>query len=185
MVKPDESNYFLIANQLWEHKNHEFVFKAFNIFLKINPKSKSKLLCTGYLQDYRNSNHTSKLQTLISELNLEGRIIFLGYLNREVFLNYLLYSNALIQPSLFEGTPGGLSTADAISYGVEVLLSNIDVNKEVNKGVYHFFDTNNISSLVNLMCRNYSPDPKNRIKNSISLNNSSIKNYGDLLYKNI
>lgn len=183
--KPDESNYFLIANQLWEHKNHDFAFIAFSKFLIRHPNSSAKLFCTGYLQDYRNSSHSQKLKNLISELNLDDRVEFLGYLKREDFLNYLIYSNALIQPSLFEGTPGGLSTADAISYGVEVLLSNIDVNLEVNIGNYNFFDLNDVDSLVNLLSRNFNVNINERLKLSEDISVSSIHNYGELIYKNI
>ena len=49
-------------------------------------------------------------------------------------------SKALIQPTLFEGGPGGGSVYDAISLDVPIILSNIEVNQEVKYNKTLFFN---------------------------------------------
>jgi len=183
--KPAYDNYFLIANQLWEHKNHTFAIKAFKDFIDNNPESNTKLLCTGYLHDHRNISHNNKLLNLIKNLNLEEKIIFLGYLSRDEFLNYLTYANAVVQPTLFEGTPGGLSAADSVSYGVDVFLSDIKVNKEVDKGTLYYFDINKLSSLSKLYESSIKVDIVERLEKSKELSESSKDRYSNLIYQNL
>ena len=170
---PIEKDYFLIANQLWEHKNHIYAIRAFKKYVELNPNSNTKLLCTGYIHDHRNSLYSQKLFDLIKDEDLKERVVFLGYLNRKEFLNYLVFAKALIQPTLFEGTPGSLSTADAVSYGVDVFLSDIQINREVNQGNIKYFDINNINSLVMLL-NDYKPKSINeRLENSKDISTES------------
>ncbi len=183
--KPDHEDYFLIANQLWEHKNHIYAVESFYEFLLNNPDSKTKLLCTGYLQDHRNTSHGKKLFKMIGEKNLKDKILFLGYLDRNEFLNYVIHAKALIQPTLFEGTPGGLSTADAVSYGVDVYLSDINVNREVDKGEIEFFDISDTSTLAKLLERPVNVNASQRIENSKNIADKSKSGYSKLIEKNI
>ena len=48
-------------------------------------------------------------------------------------------SLAIIQPTLFEGSPGGGVLEDAISIGVPAIISDIKVNLEAKKEVNIFF----------------------------------------------
>ncbi len=180
-----EEDYFLIANQLWEHKNHEFAIKAFKKYLERNKDSKTKLLCTGYLHDHRNSSHSRRLLNLIQDLDLNDSVLFLGYLQRDEFLDYLVYAKAVVQPSVFEGTPGGLSSADAASYGVDVFVSNIEVNKEIIYEKTSFFDTKNIDSLVDLFESEIDIDLNNRLSESLDSSNNSKERYSQIIYENI
>lgn len=170
---PIEKDYFLIANQLWEHKNHIYAIRAFKKYVELNPNSNTKLLCTGYIHDHRNSLYSQKLFDLIKDEDLKERVVFLGYLNRKEFLNYLVFAKALIQPTLFEGTPGSLSTADAVSYGVDVFLSDIQINREVNQGNIKYFDINNINSLVMLLNDCKPKSINERLENSKDISTES------------
>ena len=170
---PIEKDYFLIANQLWEHKNHIYAIRAFKKYIELNPNSNTKLLCTGYIHDHRNSLYSQKLFELIKDEDLKERVVFLGYLSRKEFLNYLVFAKALIQPTLFEGTPGSLSTADAVSYGVDVFLSDIQINREVNQGNIKYFDINNINSLVMLLNDCKPKSINERLENSKDISTES------------
>jgi len=183
--KPEYEDYFLIANQLWEHKNHIFAVESFYEYLLNNPQTNTKLLCTGYLQDHRNTSHGKKLFKMIEEKNLRDNIVFLGYLDRNEFLNYLIHAKALIQPTLFEGTPGGLSTADAVSYGVDVYLSDINVNREVDKGKIEFFDISNTSTLAKLFEKPVNVSPSHRIMYSNKVAAKSKSKYSEIIEQNI
>ncbi len=180
-----DEDYFLIANQLWEHKNHEFAIKAFKKFLDKNKDSKTKLLCTGYIHDHRNSSHSTKLLNLINELDLNESVLFLGYLQRDEFLDYLVYAKAVVQPSIFEGTPGGLSSADAAGYGVDIFASNIEVNREILYEKISFFDTKNVDTLANLFENNININLNNRLSESLESSNHSKEKYSQIIYENI
>ena len=163
--------FFLIANQLWQHKNHIYAIKAFNKTKDEN----TKLYCTGHMHDHRDGTYTDKIIKLIDELNLNDRIKFLGYLDRKEFIKYLVSCKALIQPTLFEGSPGGFSVADAVAYGVPVLISDIPMNHEVDVGEVKYFDVNNEDSLANLLIDDFEVSLDSRLNQSNILSENAVK----------
>jgi glycosyltransferase involved in cell wall biosynthesis len=60
-------------------------------------------------------------------------------------------SRAVIQPSLFEGGPGGGCVFDAAALGVPVILSDIDINREVEIDNVFFFAAGNSEALAGQM----------------------------------
>jgi len=46
---------------------------------------------------------------------------------------------AVVQPTLFEGGPGGGAVWEAVGLGVPALVSDIDVNREINDAGVTFF----------------------------------------------
>ena len=60
-------------------------------------------------------------------------------------------AKALIQPTLFEGGPGGGSANEAIALGVAVLASNIPINLEINTKNISFFNPSNTNDLIQLL----------------------------------
>ena len=143
------------------------------------------MLCTGYIHDHRNSSHSTKLLNLINELDLNESVLFLGYLQRDEFLDYLVYAKAVVQPSIFEGTPGGLSSADAAGYGVDIFASNIEVNREILYEKISFFDTKNVDTLANLFENNININLNNRLSESLESSNHSKEKYSQIIYENI
>jgi glycosyltransferase involved in cell wall biosynthesis len=176
-----EEDFFLIANQLWKHKNHTFAIKAFKEYIDKNQDVNTLLYCTGYIHDHRDSTHSSSVFNLIETLNLTSRVKFLGYLDREEFVKYLINCKALIQPTLFEGSPGGFSVADAVAYGVPVLLSDIPINREVDKGDIEYFDLSKPSSLVELLNKDFNFSLENRYKKSQNISMQAIKNMQNII----
>ena len=70
-----------------------------------------------------------------------------------VFIFVLLKKSiAVIQPTLFEGGPGGGASYDAISLGKPLIVSDIAVNREIeeNERVF-FFMAKNTNSLMKKM----------------------------------
>ncbi|WP_052159123.1 glycosyltransferase [Aeromonas bestiarum] len=128
-------DYFLICNQFWIHKDHPTAFHAFAML-----ENKSlHLVCTGTLSDYRYPNYINELKDLLSNLGISDRVHFLGHIPKLEQIGLLKGSVALVQPTLFEGGPGGGATYDAVALSIPVLLSDIDVNKEViGTDIYHF-----------------------------------------------
>ena len=68
-------------------------------------------------------------------------------LEKKVQLNLIKYSVALIQPSLFEGGPGGFSVYEAISLGKPVIVSGIKVNREIKYNKKFFLKTKDHNDL--------------------------------------
>ena len=58
---------------------------------------------------------------------------------------------ALIQPTLFEGSPGGLSVYDALALGVRAIVSDIPVNLEIQEPTVTFFKAANAEDLADMM----------------------------------
>ena len=60
-----------------------------------------------------------------------------------------------MQPSLYEGGPGGFSSADAIALNKNVIISNIEINKEIkNDDRFIFFeplDENDLSEKMKIV----------------------------------
>ncbi|UQZ76067.1 hypothetical protein C2I17_16735 [Niallia circulans] len=148
IYKEINNRFFIISNQFWVHKSHLTAFKAFKHLHENHQEfSDVQLVCTGNLNDYRNVNYISTLFSFIEENKLEDKIILLGEIPKSHQIALLCRSIALIQPTLFEGGPGGGSTYEAIALNKKVILSNISINKEVTRGDILFFQKESEMSL--------------------------------------
>lgn len=177
-----KTSFFLISNQFWKHKNYELAFKAFRIFLKHNDNF--SLVCTGRTHDRRFPNYFNELQKKYFDLIKENKIIILGEIIKTHQISLLKRCTALIQPTLYEGGPGGFSSYEAVAYGVPLILSDIEVNKEIkNKNVY-FFPSNNENGLAKVMLTNVKTFYTNNNKiNLIKNGNLNKKRLGNFLLK--
>ncbi|MCM3701054.1 glycosyltransferase [Paenibacillus macerans] len=146
------TKYFMISNQFWKHKNHMLAFKAMKLFYENNTHlSNIRLVCTGDLTDYRDLTYTNELLEYINENSLNNKIILLGLISKKDQIQLLNQCIAVIQPTLFEGGPGGGATYDALSLNKTVILSDIKVNKEINNSNVIFFNSNSVSDLEKAM----------------------------------
>jgi len=143
--------YFIVCNQFWKHKDHATVFKAYAQFLKANSQAKIKLVCTGLFSDYRDIHYTQFLKDLLQELSISDNVVLTGYVSKAEQKYLMKNAIALIQPTLFEGGPGGGSVYEAIGMGVKVVLSDIEINKEIDCQGILFFEQNNAQSLAEKM----------------------------------
>ena len=85
-------------------------------------------------------------------MNCQQNIHFLGYIPKPDQIAIMRNAIGLIQPTLFEGGPGGGAVYNALCLGITCLISDIKVNREITgyDNVY-FFDPNNSSELATLM----------------------------------
>lgn len=143
--------YFIISSQFWKHKNHITAFKAISELKKKGIKD-VQLVCTGKMGDYRDSNYQRELLDYIEENDLTNNISLLGYIPKEDQLELMKKSVAVIQPTLFEGDPGGCSVYEAVGFGKRVIMSSIEVNLEAKgtRGV-SFFSPHDYIELANRM----------------------------------
>jgi glycosyltransferase involved in cell wall biosynthesis len=136
--------YFVMCNQFWVHKDH---ITAFDALHRISDNN-IHIVCTGKTSDYRIPDYFKQLQAHIDNLGLTQRIHFLGYIPKMYQIAIMRNSLALIQPTLFEGSPGGAAVEDAVALGVPVVLSDISVNNAVEGDNIIFFIAHNADDLA-------------------------------------
>lgn len=144
-----KSPYFIVCNQFWIHKDHLTAFRAFAKLLQRHPNV--SLVCTGGTSDNRDPTYFEKLKAEAIKQGLGTRLRFLGHISKRNQIELLKHAVALVQPTLFEGGPGGGSTYEAIALGQRVLLSDLPVNREIDDGDVRFFAPGDHVSLSNLM----------------------------------
>lgn len=131
--------YFMISNQFWIHKSHMTAFKALYELRRSTRYSDVHIVCTGETGDYRFPKYFKELKSRIDEMNLSRNIHFLGYIPKNDQLQILRGAIALLQPTLFEGGPGGGAVYDSVALGVPSIVSDIPVNKEIEEENMFFF----------------------------------------------
>lgn len=143
------NKFFMISNQFWVHKSYETAFESMtnSNFQKQN----IHLVCTGNLSDYRFPEYILKLKKQISENNLTDRIHLLGHIPKDDQIAIMKRSIAVIQPTLFEGGPGGGSVYNAIAVGTPVIVSDIPINHELSGDNILFFKTQSSNDLTEKM----------------------------------
>ena len=127
-------NYFMISNQFHKHKNHKVVFKALAEIK--SQKSKLHIAITGRFPSQPNSPYMKELHDILKKNRLDENISLLGLIPRGEQLLLMKHSQAVIQPSLFEGWSTVIE--DAKSLQVPVIASDLPVNIEQlkEKGTY-------------------------------------------------
>jgi glycosyltransferase involved in cell wall biosynthesis len=135
--------YFMVSNQFHKHKNHKVVFEAIANLKKQGVKL--HLAVTGRLPSDPDSKYLKTLNDIIKENNLNENISLLGLIPREEQLMLMKYSQAIIQPSLFEGWSTVIE--DARSLQVPVIASNLNVNIEQLQEKGHYFSPYNAEEL--------------------------------------
>ena len=122
------------------------VFEAFSKFVK--SKKNYQLVCTGDITDTRDPYYFGYLQRKYKNLINSNKIKILGLISRADQLNLLKNAKAVIQPTLYEGGPGGFSSYEAIAYPKPLILSNISINREIKYKKAKFFDPKSPNSLL-------------------------------------
>ncbi|WP_299250017.1 glycosyltransferase [uncultured Cytophaga sp.] len=142
--------FFIISNQFWKHKSHITAFKALAALLN-DGFTNIEIICTGKPFDDKDPGFIDSLMQEIKALQIENAIKFTGFISKNDQLILMSLSVALIQPTLFEGGPGGGSVYNAVSYGTPCIVSDIDINKEVQGENIYFFKASDSIDLKNNM----------------------------------
>jgi glycosyltransferase involved in cell wall biosynthesis len=142
--------FFIISNQFWVHKSHQTAFDALRL-MRDAGFADVHILCTGNLHDYRAPGYVERLKADIARDGLTDRIHFLGMIPKRHQLAVMRRSVAVVQPTLFEGGPGGGALYDGVSTATPVILSDIDVNREADLGVIEFFRAGSAEDLAQKM----------------------------------
>lgn len=171
--------YFILCNQFWVHKDHPTAFRAFAML----SDPEVELVCTGVIEDYRRPDYAQELKQLLQELNIYDRVRLLGHVSKEEQISLLKGALALVQPTLFEGGPGGGAVYDAVSLGIPVVLSDIRVNKEVKAVELDFFETGSAESLARVLSNRLQRPTFPIPETLLSLGESNQQALGERLYQ--
>lgn len=174
-------DFFIISNQFWKHKSHMTAVKALKL-LHDQGYSDLQIVCTGQAKDTRDTEYIHQLKTLISELGLEQHFRILGLIPKLEQIELIKRARALIQPSLFEGDPGGCSTYDAVGLDRPVILSDTPVNLEAKVYEKAFFFTAEdevrlAEEMKRLLELEHSPYSWADVQNKRKTNNGKLKNF--------
>lgn len=140
-------NYFLVSNQFHKHKNHKVLLLAVAKLKEMGIRK--NLAITGKFPDAADSPYLAELHNIIESNKLQDQITLLGVISRNDQLQIMKHSQAVLQPSLFEGWSTVIE--DARSLQVPVVASSLNVNIEQlgKDGVY--FDPHNPDELVKIL----------------------------------
>ena len=155
-----EKNSFLYVGKLEENKGVLILIDEFQKALKINPKLKLKIAGVGAFKN--------KLETEIKNRSLERSIKLLGWINpkEEYLRNQILIVPSIICESF------GLVTAQAMANYRGVIGSN-------RGGTLSLIDDGKTGLI-------FDPTKKGDLaKKILSIDNKSVKDYGDASYKKI
>jgi glycosyltransferase involved in cell wall biosynthesis len=138
------SAYFYLPNQFWRHKNHQVVVDALTIL-----KSRGfdvVVASSGAPEDPREPGYFDGMMKQVEHHGLGANFRYLGLLPREHVYALLRASMALINPSRFEGW--STTVEEAKSFGVPMILSDIDVHREQTGGTARYFGIDDPEALA-------------------------------------
>lgn len=154
-----DAPYFIVCNQFWAHKDHATAIRAFARLLRETVDRNILLVCTGKQDDYRAPGYIDQLNALCAQLGISAQVRMLGFLPKTEQIALLRGAVALLQPTLFEGGPGGGAVYDAVALGVPCAVSDIRVNREIACRRCAFFKPGDDRQLSELMRSFYVSPP--------------------------
>lgn len=140
-------SYFLVSNQFHKHKNHKVTLEA---VARLKVKGiKIHLAFTGKFPSAESSPYMTEIHEIIEKNQLHDRVTMLGMISRSEQLLIMRYSQAVIQPSLFEGWSTVIE--DAIALQVPVIASSLKVNIEQLGPGNRYFDPHDAVELASIL----------------------------------
>ena len=150
------SKYFYLPNQFWRHKNHQVVVDALAILAKLGDDV--VVAASGSKYDAREPGYFDTIMRQVVGLGLEKNFRYLGMVPLPHVYALLRATTALINPSRFEGW--STTVEEAKSFGVPMILSNIDVHREQTDGKASYFGINDPLLLAALLAKaSQNPEP--------------------------
>jgi glycosyltransferase involved in cell wall biosynthesis len=139
--------FFLISNQLWQHKNHLLVVEALGLLAEKGVRP--HVVCTGQMLDFRDKNHLNLVLQSLHERGVASQVSLLGLIPRAEQIQLMRRCLAVIQPSLSEGW--STVVEDARLLGKDLLLSDLEVHREQNPPGAKFFARSSAGSLADAL----------------------------------
>ena len=142
-----ESPFLHLPNQLWAHKNHRVVVEALGFLAREDVNV--TIAATGAAEDYRRPGLHAELVGQVREHGVEGRFRLLGRVPYRDVVGLMRASDAVLNPSLFEGW--STTVEEAKSLGKRVVLSDIPVHREQAPAGAVYFPPRNPKALADVL----------------------------------
>jgi hypothetical protein len=141
------ARYFYLPNQFWRHKNHQVVVEALTI---LKQRGQDVVVAaSGSPQDPREADYFDHLMRRVEDRGVASNFRYLGMIPLDHVYALLRASVALINPSRFEGW--STTVEEAKSFGVPMILSDIDVHREQTGGRARYFGLDDAATLADLL----------------------------------
>jgi glycosyltransferase involved in cell wall biosynthesis len=139
------SRYFYLPNQFWRHKNHQVAINALALLKRRGLDV--VVAASGSKDDPREPNYFGDLMKEVVRHGLGENFRYLGMIPLAHVYALLRSSTALINPSRIEGW--STTVEEAKSFGVPMILSDIDVHREQTDGTARYFGVDDAEALAN------------------------------------
>jgi glycosyltransferase involved in cell wall biosynthesis len=136
--------YFYLPNQFYRHKNHQLVVDSLAALKKRGLEI--TVVASGSPKAPRAKDYFDGLMSQIKARELESNFRYLGLIPLDHVYALLRASLALINPSRFEGW--STTVEEAKSFGVPLILSDIDVHREQTGGTARYFGVDDSGMLA-------------------------------------
>jgi glycosyltransferase involved in cell wall biosynthesis len=124
-TKKSSNNFFLYPANFWQHKNHEILLIAYQLYRSGARTQPWDLVLTGCEDESRRP----MLRNLVMSLGIEPHVLFKGYVTEMELGQLYSEASALIFPSLHEGF--GIPAIEAMRAGLPILASGICSLREI------------------------------------------------------
>jgi glycosyltransferase involved in cell wall biosynthesis len=138
------AKFFYLPNHLWRHKNHQLVLDAL-VLLKARGID-VVVVASGSVEDPREPAYFESITGQIKRHGLETSFRHVGMIPLAHVYALLRTAVALINPSKFEGW--STTVEEAKSFGVPMILSDLDVHFEQTKGEARYFGVDDSGALA-------------------------------------
>tara|TARA_R110002049_G_scaffold230_19_gene1452 strand:+ start:3708 stop:4841 length:1134 start_codon:yes stop_codon:yes gene_type:complete len=128
LVSPLSNPYFIHVGVMEKRKNIVTLIEAFSIFLKKVKKDYS-LVLVGQRGPREALDDYGAILEEVKKHQLEGEVVFTGYLDEDALTSYYNSAEAYVFPSTNEGF--GLPVLEAFSYGLPVIIGPQGALQEV------------------------------------------------------
>jgi glycosyltransferase involved in cell wall biosynthesis len=138
-------HFFYLPNQFWRHKNHQVVIDALATLASRDVDV--VVAASGSKDDPREPNYFESLERQVDARTLTRNFRYLGMIPMPHVYALLRVCTALINPSRFEGW--STTVEEAKSFGVPMILSDLEVHREQTSGTARYFGTDDPLTLAN------------------------------------
>lgn len=179
LKKSDEKyikkDYIIFVGNIKKHKGLKILLEAFKLVKKEDKKL--KLVIVGNQNNFRTKD--KEVIELLEDRNLNKDIIFTGYVDNKELKKLIAEARILVQPSLYEGV--GIPPLEALALGTNVIVSDIEVFREVYTQMNIIFFKLNDKNDLSKKILSYNLIVENRLKNEEILEKYSYFNVSQII----
>jgi glycosyltransferase involved in cell wall biosynthesis len=162
--------YFYLPNQFYRHKNHQVVVDALAILAQ---RGLDVVVCaSGSTEDPRERGYFDQMMGQVRSRELEKRFRHLGMIPLSHVYALLRACTALINPSRSEGW--STTVEEAKSFGVPMILSDLDVHREQTTGTASYFGTDAPATLADHLMRASQGSDASTVRNLVPSHDSRM-----------